>query len=243
MYEKDAVEIQPMFTFWMQCNEPPKVPGQDEATWNRIRVLEYESKFVMAQDYNKWPVPADEEEQFKLKRFKADTGFKKRLPELAPVFLWMLFERYKDYKKRGLREPQEVKMSTDIYQTNNDIFLQFIEEMIEKVPIPEGVKDEDKPFLKITDVHPEFTTWHTTNYSSYAKEKIPKPTLLHELNRRLGQAVKRTKTVQGWYGLRIVQDEGPSDEKQQQLQDILDGKKKNAAPVVAKAPAPASKTK
>lgn len=215
------------------CNEPPRVPGQDEATWNRIRILEYESKFVLPHDMNKWPVPTDEEDQFKLKRFKADGSFSKRLPDLAPVFLWMLFERYKDYKKRGLREPQEVSMATNVYRAMNDIFMQFIEDMIE--PVPFDPEDKKKPFLKLSDLHAEFTTWYSINHSSYAKEKITKVTLLHEFNKRLGPAVKQTKAVQGWYGYRIVEDEGPTDEKQQQLQNILNGSKKIvAAPIKTK---------
>ena len=225
MYEVDAVEIRPMFTLWMQCNEPPKVPGQDEATWNRIRILEYESKFVMTKDMDKWPVPNTEKEQFEMKRFKADTGFSNRLPDLAPVFLWMLFERYKDYKKRGLREPQEVSMATNVYRAMNDIFVQFIEDRIEKVIILPGTEDKKKPFLKLNDVHAEFTTWYSINHSSYAKEKITKITLLHEFNKRFGPAVKpagsKSLQAQGWYGYRIAEDEAPTDEKQQQLQDIL----------------------
>src|SRR5690606_29859926 len=39
LWEVDAKEIVPMFTSIMMCNEPPKIPASDDATWNRIRVI------------------------------------------------------------------------------------------------------------------------------------------------------------------------------------------------------------
>ena len=40
------------------CNDPPKVPGNDVQTWNRIRVLDFESKFVIPSMLKKFPVPS-----------------------------------------------------------------------------------------------------------------------------------------------------------------------------------------
>jgi len=207
LFEKGA-DIRPMFTLFMACNEPPKVPGHDDATWNRIRVLDYESKFVKPKDLDKYPVPEDEEEQFKMKRFKADPSFMRKLPELAPYFIWILFERFKHYKKNGLKEPVEVQMSTNAYRAMNDVYLQFVDDRIRKVT-PEEIKadvNQEKYFLKIGDLHDEFIEWYHENHSSYTKEKFSRITLIHEFSKRFGAATKKGR-IQGWYGYEIVLDE------------------------------------
>lgn len=200
------------------CNEPPQVPGHDDATWNRIRILDYESKFVKPQDLHKFPVPSSVQEQFKMKRFKADPSFGRRLPDMAPVLLSMLFDRYKKYKKRGLREPPEVQMATNTYRSTNDVHLQFIEDRIEIVQYPKDTPDKDKVFLRLPDLYSEFTSWYQETHSSYSKEKINKISLMHEFNKRFTNAAKQGRT-HGWYGYKIVDDE-PDDEKQRKLREM-----------------------
>ena len=72
-----------------------------------------------------------EDEQFRMKRFKADLDLEKSLPDLAQVLLSSFFARYKKYKVRGLREPEEVRMATGMYRAVNDVYLQFIQDKIE----------------------------------------------------------------------------------------------------------------
>lgn len=208
MYEK-GTDVKPMFTLFLQCNEPPKVPGHDEATWNRIRVLDYESKFVKAHDLVKWPVPESEEEQFKMKRFRADNTFMRKLPELCPYLLWLLFENYKEYKKNGLFEPKEVNIATNMYREHNDVYLQFISERIVKVSEEECEADEDKSkyFLRLGELYSEFTSWYHTNHSSYSREKFDKITIQHEFNKRFPGAFMKKGTIKGWYGYSIIPDE------------------------------------
>jgi len=219
MYEK-GTEINPQFTLLMQCNDPPAIPGHDEATWSRIRVLDHEAKFVKPQDIEKWPVPATLEEQLKLKRFKADPAFKQRLPELAPVLLWRLFERYKVYKTKGLKEPREVMLATDMYQADNDIYRQFIRDRIEREDDEELAP---KTFIKLQDVYSEFKDWYADNYPSYTREKIGKNTLKHELNRRLGVIRNPDTEFHGfgkmsrWWGYRFIPDDDGMAEDFQSL--------------------------
>ena len=40
---KEGSEITPMFKLVLICNDPPQVPYSDKATWDRIRVLPFES--------------------------------------------------------------------------------------------------------------------------------------------------------------------------------------------------------
>ncbi len=220
------------------CNEPPKVPGHDDATWNRIRVVDYESKFVKSQDLDKFPVPESEEEQFEMKRFIADNTFTRRLPELAPYMLYILFENYKEYKKTGLKEPPEVNMATNVYRAMNDVYLQFIDECIRKVTPAEIKQDTEqtKYFMKLPDLHAEFTNWYHENNASYAREKFNKLTLMHEFNKRFpGDGLKKGR-IYGWYGYELVIEEissGPL-EKAKQLHDILLAGKVSKTPVKPK---------
>jgi phage/plasmid-associated DNA primase len=218
MYEKDAVEIRPMFSLMMQVNDPPKVPGHDEATWNRITLADFESKFILPRDMEKYPVPESEEEQYQLKRFKADLTFSKRLPDLAPVFLWMLFRRRRMVKESGgLKTPEEVKSSTDKYKARNDVYLQFYNDMLQKAPKPKG---EKRAFLKLADLHAEFQNWYVENHSSYAKERFTRITLLHEFSKKLGPAQKVGRDT-GWYDYAIIQDTTDEEENQQQVQALM----------------------
>ena len=209
IYEK-GTDIKPMFTLFMACNEPPKVPGHDDATWNRIRVLDYESKFVKSQDLKKFPVPESEEEQFKMKRFKADGGLMRRLPELAPSKLWLLFENYKEYKKRGIIEPDEVRASTNIYREHNDVYLEFVKEHI-KIPTEAEIAadtTEEKYFVRVQELYEAFVTWYHESYTAYAKEKFNKQMIMLEFSKKFGIKTIKRGRITGWYGLELqIEDE------------------------------------
>jgi P4 family phage/plasmid primase-like protien len=233
LYEK-GTEIRPMFTLMLQCNEPPHVPGHDEATWNRIRVLDFKSKFVLPKHRAKYPVPDDPAEQMRMRRFKADLGLAKKLPDMAVALQSLLFERFKDYKKRGLREPQDVVLSTELYRSMNDIYLQFIKERVEMLDYPKNTPEKQKNFLKLQDLHAEFTAWYQENHSAYAKEKFNKITLLHEFSKKFGPSEKVGR-IPGWYGYKILDDvdSGTTDDKQKKLGDLLVGKAKAKATEIA----------
>lgn len=232
LFEKGA-EIRPMFCLWLQCNECPGIPGHDDATWNRVKKLDFETKFVKPDQIDKFPVPSSEVEQFKLKRFKADLDLAKRLPELAPILLSMLFERFKKYKIRGIREPDEVRMATGMYRAVNDVYLQFIQDRIEQIEYPKKTADAEKIFLKLPDLHSEFTSWYKETHTSYSKEKFDRVSLQHEFNKKFGGTLSKKGNSKGWYGYRIVEDEH-ADEKQQKLHELLS---KKIEPKIKKIPA------
>lgn len=246
LFEK-GTEIQPGFTLLMQCNEPPAIPGHDDATWNRVRRLDYESRFVKPRDLHKFPVPASEEEQMKMKRFHADLSFMDRVPDLVPVLLSMFFDRYvKKYKKFGLREPQKVQMATGMYRAMNDVFVQFIQDKIEEVEYPKNTPVAEKVCIRLIDVHAEFTSWYKETHSSYSKEKFDRHTLAHELNKRLNGAEKRGRQ-QVWVGYRLCEDDDGVTDKDSQLHQLLSKKiepkikKVDAADISAKVCSPKPK--
>ena len=198
------------------CNQPPRIPGHDEATWSRIRLLDHEAKFVKPQDKKKYPVPKTFEEQMRMKRFHADPAFSNRLPDLASVLLWKLFEVYKRNKNSGelLKEPDEVMSSTNMYKVENDVYEEFMNERIAK---EEDEEEARKTFIKLSDVYQEFTDWYKENHPSYTKDRIGKSIMKKELIKRLG-SIKEPEDIYGfgrlnrWWGYKFVEeDEGEDD--------------------------------
>jgi hypothetical protein len=210
MYSKRGRDIRVTYTLGLQGNEPPQCPG-DDAYWERARILDFESKFVKPQNLYKWPVPKTFEEQFKMKRFYADPLFNKKLPDLAPVLLWKLFQRYNnEYRKYGLVEPEEVLTSTQKYRDKYDAYSSFIMDKIEKV------EDEDevtKSYIRREDMMLEFKSWFVKNFPSLRKEGDT--TVKEEMIKRLG--IKSEGEYYGWgrlnrfWGYRIKYEDDTSD--------------------------------
>jgi hypothetical protein len=130
-----------------------------------------------------------------------------------------LFERFKKYKKRGLREPPEVQMATTMYRSMNDVYLQFIQDRLEEVVYPKKTPESEKEFLKLAELHVEFTAWYQETHTSYSREKFNRVTLKHEFNKKLKNAGKKGR-ADGWFGYRLIMEE-PDEETQVQLQQAL----------------------
>lgn len=208
-YEQGG-ELKPNFTMILACNTPPEMPGHDEAMWSRTRIVDHEAKFVKPQDIKKFPVPATFEEQLRIKRFRADPSFRDKIPYLANVMLWRLFQRYKKCSKTiELFEPKEVLLSTEKYQNDNDVYRKFYADKIEKI---ENVNDAKKSVLSLVDAFATFKDWYKEEYPSY-KAIIGKSTFKNELNKRMG-VIKSDEDIYGfkdkkcgWVGYRFIQDD------------------------------------
>ena len=72
-----------MFKLALICNEPPKLPYSDKATWNRIRVIPFEATFCD-------DAPETYEEQMLEKRFPKDPHFSSKIPAMTEAFFWVL---------------------------------------------------------------------------------------------------------------------------------------------------------
>lgn len=189
---KDGGEIDPQYTNMFQCNKPPKVPGNDDATWVRLRLIDCQSKFVLPEELDDFPVPETLQEQLLMKRFEADLNLRDSLIDLAPVFLWKLFQYFKLFKTKGLKEPEEVMMSTKVYKTENDIYAEFIENKIEILKNDDD--DIETSYIKLKEMHTTFKQWYTTNYPSYSKNMIGENELKLELIKRFA-TFKNDKTL------------------------------------------------
>ena len=142
---KQTKETKPLFKLIFIANKLPKMKYSDKATWNRIRVIPFESTFVKAGDSN--PPPETFEEQLREKRFPMDVNFAQKIPDMLEPLAWVLLEHRKTITFRV--EPEKVKAATELYRKQNDIYRQFYDENIV----------ETNGFLTLSEIYAHFKEW------------------------------------------------------------------------------------
>ena len=148
---KSTKEVFPMFQITFICNKLPKLKYSDKATWNRLRVIPFESTFVDSDQ----PCPTTLEEQILQKRFPMDKTFSSKIKGMVNAFAWYLLEWRQKITTRV--EPEKVKEATAIYRKQNDIYRQFIEECI----------SEDKySVISLTEIYAQFKEWYKEGWSN-----------------------------------------------------------------------------
>lgn len=173
---KEPTKIIPQFKMILHCNKLPNVSAEDKASWNRIRVLPFDSTFVKSH-----LAPKSLKEQYAKKVFPMDKSLKDRLHGLAEAFLWWLIKEYEAFGDDDLYEPAEVTCATDVYQKTNDFYMQFLDERIQET----GNK---KDYVTLTVVYTLFKEWYK---DSYPGRKIPSRTMVKEaMEKKLGKQVK-----------------------------------------------------
>lgn len=146
---QEGKEIQPMFTLGVVCNDPPILEHSDKATWNRIRVIPFESTFVD-------DAPLTYEEQLLQKRFPKDRCFYEKIPLLIKPFVWVLLNHRKNGKGKFV-EPDKVKCATAVYKKKNDVFQQFVDEK---------VTEDEKGQITLSELHVSFKDWYKESVSN-----------------------------------------------------------------------------
>ncbi len=185
---KEPIEFKPQVKMILTCNHLPELPYDDEATWRRVRSVEFKSKFVDADEVDptdKYSHPKDEE-------------LSEKFQDWAEPFMWIILQYYKNWQNVGLKEPASVIAFTKQYQAQNDQFREFFEEYI--------IKDANatEP-MTMAEVWQKYGEWHTINE---AGSKRPKKDLQKYLEKRLGQHhMAGEAKAQGWVGYSLKQCE------------------------------------
>lgn len=143
---KDGREIKPLFKLIFVCNRLPRMKAADKAVWNRVRVIPFESTFCRPDN----PAPDTYEEQLRQKRFPMDKKFGKKIPNLVEAFAWILLQHRIKILNQPRVEPEKVRSATEIYQKQNDIYRQFIDEYI---------AEDDTKSLSLTELYNLFKEW------------------------------------------------------------------------------------
>jgi P4 family phage/plasmid primase-like protien len=105
--------------FIFALNKLPFVKANDDASWRRLRVIEFKSRFCDKPDPKKQEFMIDCELQTKLDLYAGD-------------MLACLMHYYKKYKAVGkLRDIPEIVISSQAYKNDNDVMGEFYTELME----------------------------------------------------------------------------------------------------------------
>ena len=188
MLQSDGGDIQVFFKLILTCNKVPIIPNADKAIKNRTRLFPYLSTWVD-------DAPEDEAEQYRQRRFKKNPFFERRIPILAPAFLWIMAQYYPYYSTEGLTDPAIVTETTEAYWRDNDVYAQFAADTIQEVYTPSGDRDAGAR-VTLSEIYGEFKTWFR---DAFPGNKVPERSIVRtELSSRWGRMHGNA-----WHGIRI----------------------------------------
>ncbi len=182
-------EITPMYKVMLMCNQMPQITDAQQAEWNRIRVIPFESTFVDAS-----ALPPTQAEQERDKIFLADPNFKDQvLPTIASPFAWYLLQHLRESNgKMPTFEPMAVKQATDAYAARNDLYTQFQHERLQQVP---------GNSVGVQEIYGAFNTW----YNEQGRERGKLPTRAEFMDRmaKILGAPNKQQMFAGWTWLQL----------------------------------------
>lgn len=206
-------DIQVTFKLVLTCNKVPIIPNADRAIKNRTKLFPYLSTWVDSP-------PEDEAEQYRQRRFHKNPFFERRIPILAPAFLWIMSQYYHYYSTEGLTDPAIVTETTEAYWRDNDVYAQFAADTIQEVYTEGGYRDAGAR-VTLSEIYSEFKLWFR---DAFPGTKIPeRSTVRTELSSRWGRM-----HCNAWHGIRIITNEGPTD-----MTAALGGRKAGKPTIIA----------
>jgi len=169
----DTITFNPQFTLVVCTNHLFDIKSTDDGTWRRIRVCDFESKFL--------DKPYQNEDEFPKKKypyqFKCVKDIDSRFETWAPYFISMLVKIA--FETNGVVEDcPQVLAASQKYKMQQDYFAQFFEE---RIVLSEGGT------IKRKDMYTEFIEWYTELYGG----KVPKGKDLYDfMESKLGKCAR-----------------------------------------------------
>lgn len=169
------IEFKPHAKIFMACNRIPILSNNDGGTARRIKVVEFESRFVEN------PV-----EDAPVLEYKIDRDLKNKLEKYKPVFMCILLDYYRIYMLEGLIPPKSVLKVTQKYENSNNNVKLFIDENIIKGSKSDFIVKEElkavyrldisliRSFPKFTTFVSQFESTLSTEFQFDAKKRIYK---------------------------------------------------------------------
>jgi phage/plasmid-associated DNA primase len=156
------------------CNTLPRIETDEAATWDRVRILPFQSRFVK----NSKDVAVTLKEQLEKKTFLQDPYFCEKLPNMKQAFMWILVQVYKEIKQGNIQpEPTKVMEATQLYRRNNDLIYQFICESI-------IIDHNSKCKMSLNEIYAFFKNWFADAHSTLKVQS--KNEFKEELSRKFG---------------------------------------------------------
>ena len=182
LYSDSEIFI-PQFTLAVCTNALFEIKSNDDGTWRRMKLVDFESKFQdEGETYNDDPKYV----------FPKDKDLKEKLPKWATVFIGMLVQRACETNGE-VKDCQEVVAASNKYRQSQDCITGFI---IDKI-----VKDTNGSIGKkiLNDV---FKEWFQMNYGN---RKAPKLIELEEI--MIKKFGNRNMKTNKWHGIKIKEEE------------------------------------
>lgn len=221
MLQDNGGDVKVTFKLILTCNKVPIIPNADKAIKNRTRLFPFMSTWVDSP-------PEDELEQYRQRKFKKNPFFERRIPILAPAFLWIMSQYYPHYSTEGLADPSIVTETTEAYWRDNDIYAQFAADTIQEVYTEAGDRDAAAR-ITLSEIYSEFKVWFR---DAFPGTKVPERSVVRsELSSRWGRMYGNA-----WHGIRILATDAPVD-----ITSALGGRKQNQNRTLPNAPGTSEK--
>ena len=171
----------PKFKCSLNCNEIPKLDDNSWPAWRRIKVIHFPTLFV--------DNPQRPHERQK------DPAIGEKLARCTAVFISILVQYYRRFKKEGLIEPPAVTEATQKYQTENDIFADFQEECL---------MDEQGASLEWNEGLNAFRAWAKSSRKTVPEKKSAIKALFELKLGKIYHNTFRGAKLYGWRHVRLA---------------------------------------
>jgi P4 family phage/plasmid primase-like protien len=190
----EPISFVPQFNLVVCTNTLPEIVTTDDGTWRRIRICNFESKFVdEITDDNKGD-----------NVFLKDKHLKDKLPIWAPVFAYMLVQIV--FKTKGITTVCDaVTSASSKYRRSQDHIAEFLASALKET----GDNNDHvtkKPLFR------DFRNWFNDSYGNLTK--MPKGVELYDIMDKKYGLWNRTK---GWKGVKLLYED---DETYDNLENI-----------------------
>jgi P4 family phage/plasmid primase-like protien len=177
LYSKGG-DVKFNFKLALVTNKLPRMDSDEQAVWNRVRVLPYEAVFPKDRSL----VPDDFKEQLKKKMFERDDFLFEKFDYMKRALMWVCYQTFIHLRKtasnKKLNEPYKVTEATRLYRQRNDFFLQFVNEEIKED------KNGDHDGITLTEVYARFSEWYKETFG--VKSSPNKNDVKEDLYKRWG---------------------------------------------------------
>ena len=182
---KNTITFIPQFKLIVTTNTLFDIRSNDDGTWRRIRLCDFQSKFVEEPYSDELKFPKEHYPY----QFKIDKKLDSKFAEWAPLFAAKLVEI--GFKTRGIvKDCKDVLAASDRYRNGQDYLSEFAKDKIMRV---KGGK------ISKTEIMEEFKKWYTL---SYGRGNIPQAKELHDfMDKRYGTYKKC------WQNVALIYDE------------------------------------
>ena len=194
---KETVTFTPQFNLVVCTNTLFDIRSNDDGTWRRIRLVDFESKFHKNpyKDEKKFP------KEMYPHQYLIDTKIDQKFEAWGPIMLSLLTKLA--FETNGkVEDCQEVLASSDKYRSGQDFFAAFINEKI---------RESEGEYIKVGVLRSSYKDWLETTQGRSgfrASDLYERMTKIHGV-----------KTKKGWKNVQIKHDDDSSSDEEDDGED------------------------